>query len=62
MTASQHGPGDLKDDDNDVHEIPVWDLREHEDSRTCWCCPIEDLEQPGYFRHNVMGGTDSLPN
>lgn len=25
---------------SDVHVLPLHDLREHEESRTCWCQPL----------------------
>jgi hypothetical protein len=32
----------LDDDDCETHLIPPDDVREHEISEECWCCPEED--------------------
>ncbi len=38
----------------DVHVIPSGDLREHEDSRQCWCNPKPDDEDHRVVIHNSM--------
>ena len=36
------------------HVIPVFDLREHEDSADCWCKPKQDDENLSLWIHNAM--------
>ncbi len=33
----------------DVHVLPVNDLREHEQTRTCWCKPRVTREDKNYI-------------
>ena len=35
------------------HVMPVNDLREHDDSKNCWCNPLYDQEDNIYI-HNSM--------
>lgn len=35
------------------HIIPINDLREHEATPECWCCPTED-EEDGLVVHHAM--------
>lgn len=37
-----------------IHTIPVNDLREHIESRFCWCKPRQDEEEPALWIHNSM--------
>lgn len=39
------------DDAADWHVLPRNDLREHSDTRNCWCGPTED---EGVFVHHSM--------
>lgn len=36
------------------HVVPVDDLREHNSSKTCWCHPTPDDEDPGIYVHHSM--------
>ena len=36
------------------HFIPLYDLREHEITYTCWCHPVEDEYDPGCWKHNAL--------
>lgn len=40
----------------DIHITPISDLREHEDSRECWCKPVVIEEDAGGYivAHNSM--------
>lgn len=40
--------------DTDVHVLPANDLKPHETSRRCWCCPAEDTEAPCVVVHNSL--------
>lgn len=37
-----------------LHVVPVNDLREHVDSKECWCRPTEDEECPDLWVHHSM--------
>ena len=41
---------------NDVHVVPINDLREHDADGTCWCKPERD--EDGVWRHNSMDGRE----
>lgn len=34
--------------------VPLGDLRDHLDSRACWCKPMEDYDCPRVVIHNSM--------
>lgn len=36
------------------HVMPINDLREHVDSRDCWCKPRQDEDEPALWVHNSM--------
>ena len=36
---------------DDIHVIPINDLRDHDDSPACWCVPRDD---DGVWIHNSM--------
>ena len=38
------------------HVLPINDLREHKESKDCWCIPIED--EDGVIVHNSMDGRE----
>ena len=38
----------------DVHMLPINDLRDHEESDTCWCQPRRDEEDTAVVIHNSM--------
>lgn len=37
-----------------IHVVPMGDLREHEDSPTCWCKPEPDPDEPRVLIHHSM--------
>lgn len=39
---------------NPIHVIPINDIKEHEESINCWCCPTRDKEDPTVIIHNVF--------
>ena len=39
------------------HIIPVDDLREHEATPECWCCPSE--EEDGIFVHHALDNREA---
>ena len=41
---------------SDMHVLPINDLREHEESRDCWCHPAYD---EGIVIHNSMDGREA---
>ena len=47
---------DQNDDpfDTDVHVLPANDLKPHDTSRRCWCCPFEDSEVARVVVHNSL--------
>ena len=53
MTKLQ-GTKTLYTENADIHVMPINDLREHENSTSCWCHPIEDEECFGVWVHHSM--------
>lgn len=46
----------------DVHVVPLNDLRDHEESAKCWCCPIEIFDASMHvpvWVHNSMDGREN---
>lgn len=43
----------------DIHVIPIGDLRDHEESRTCWCRPTPDEDAPSVLVHHSMDGREN---
>lgn len=43
---------------DELHIVPEDDLREHDASSTCWCCPAEDCETLGLWIHNALDGRE----
>lgn len=41
-----------------VHVVPLDDLRHHEPTMGCWCCPVEDEGSDGVFVHNALDGRE----
>lgn len=37
-----------------THVVPLNDLREHEPTIHCWCCPVEDRAAPDLWVHNAL--------
>lgn len=54
----------------DVHVLPIGDLREHEESRDCWCEPVLKpvVDEMGnrykqvVVSHNSMDGRELVEN
>lgn len=45
--------------ESDIHVLPVKDLREHEESRTCWCQPVIDLTgRTALVVHQALDGRE----
>lgn len=44
------------------HVRPIDDLREHIESPTCFCQPVEDIEVPGLFVHNALDQRERYEN
>lgn len=40
------------------HIIPIDDLREHEATPDCWCCPTE-CEEDGTVVHNALDNREA---
>jgi hypothetical protein len=38
--------------DENIHVIPLNDLREHDDSVLCWCSPKQDILEPSVWVHS----------
>ena len=38
----------------DIHVIPMHDLREHRVEESCWCRPQRDPEDPEVLVHNSL--------
>lgn len=38
----------------DLHVIPLGDLRDHTEDRSCWCRPMEAYDYPRIIIHNSM--------
>lgn len=43
-----------------IHIVPIDDLREHEDSIECWCQP--DEVEDGVIVHNSLDGREKYEN
>ena len=46
---------------DDLHVIPLNDLRDHEESVQCWCRPVEIFDasmRAPVFIHNTMDGRE----
>lgn len=39
---------------NTIHVIPTNDIKEHEESISCWCVPRRDVEEPSVVIHNAF--------
>lgn len=37
-----------------IHVMPTNDIKEHEESIDCWCCPKPDTEEPLVIIHNAF--------
>ncbi len=49
---------DLEIKGQNIHVVPVGDLREHDDSTECWCRPEE--KHPLVWVHNSMDGREAF--
>lgn len=44
---------------SDLHVVPLNDLRDHEESETCWCRPVGIFDGDGVvIVHNSMDGRE----
>lgn len=39
-------------DNYECHVLPVDDIKPHEATEKCWCCPVRDSEPPYALIHN----------
>jgi len=39
---------------DDIHILPIDDLREHSSASDCWCRPQQDEEEPRVWIHHSM--------
>lgn len=39
---------------DDIHVMPMGDLREHSSARDCWCSPTQDSEEERVWLHHSM--------
>ncbi len=46
----------------EVHVIPVADLRPHAEHKTCWCRPSLDLGVDHLYVHNALDERESYEN
>ncbi len=44
---------------DELHIVPLDDLREHELDGACWCKPVEDVEHPGLWTHHALDGREN---
>lgn len=44
------------------HIIPINDLREHKESKDCWCKPKQDIEEPSLYIHNSLDKREEYEN
>ncbi|MCA3152070.1 MAG: hypothetical protein ING77_12920 [Rhodocyclaceae bacterium] len=44
---------------DELHVVPLDDLREHELDGACWCKPVEDVEHPGLWTHHALDGREN---
>lgn len=52
---------DRKNRQSDIHVLPIRDLKDHDESRTCWCHP--DVQRHGRIHlvaHNAEDGRDLI--
>jgi hypothetical protein len=40
--------------DDGWHVVPLNDLRPHDSLSTCWCKPVQDIQEPTVWIHNSM--------
>lgn len=47
----------MSDELNAIHVVPINDLRDHDESNSCWCRPVEIFDvttDVGIWVHNSM--------
>jgi len=49
----------LTQGNGEIHVTPLDDLRPHDHSPRCWCCPVEDSQEPDVWTHNSMDGREA---
>lgn len=45
-----------------VHVVPLGDLRDHEPSPQCWCSPRNGDDEPSVWVHNALDGRERYEN
>lgn len=45
--------------EDQLHTMPEGDLREHKESRDCWCKPRQHDDEPTVWIHNSLDGRES---
>ena len=43
---------------NQLHVVPIDDLRPHECAADCWCRPTQDTEREDVFLHHALDGRE----
>lgn len=46
----------------DIHVMPIEDLREHVSLRCCWCMPTQDDEEPNLWVHHSLDQREKYEN
>lgn len=52
----------MSTDRETTHVLPINDLRDHEASKTCWCHPTQDEEEPLVWIHHSMDRREEYEN
>ena len=49
----------MKETPDNIHVVPLNDLREHDTSLTCWCHPTPEDDEPRVVLHHSMDERES---
>lgn len=49
----------MKENPNNIHVVPLNDLREHDTSLTCWCHPTPEDDESRVVLHHSMDERES---
>jgi hypothetical protein len=49
----------VKETPDNIHVVPLNDLREHDTSLTCWCHPTPEDDEPRVVLHHSMDERES---
>jgi len=49
----------VKENPNNIHVVPLNDLREHDTSLTCWCHPTPEDDESRVVLHHSMDERES---